>query len=311
MSDRYIYHVPKEDHLVGLLHQRLNLFSLLMEAKYLNRIAIIPPLHLNGKHNNGKSLRCTWDRYIVLDRLKAFHTFVTLAEFGHIDIKNCALVDENTKPEDIINDDNSLIVRKHRKYPNYYKLISFFSHNNWENKLINLLHPSKQVSKYSNIAIMKMKIYHCIHVRRGDKLNLKECPGVNKKTRPEYLIKYLLKYISKGENLYVMSNEKEPNYFKPLENIFNLFTYKDFPEFVTLIQADNYLLFSVENEIMKHAKTKIKTFKEQDYLSLLQYPSTGKDSYKSKIIGELLSLLKPIKSTLVKILIKLNNITIL
>ena len=299
MSDRYIYHVPKEDHLVGLLHQRQNLFSLFMEAKYLNRIAIIPPLHLNGKHNNGKSIRCTWDRYIVLEKLKSFNSYVNLSDFGHIDIENCKLVDENTKPSDIINDDNSLIVRKHRKYPNYYKLISFFSHNNWENKLIYLFQPSKQVSKYSILAIMKMKIYHCIHVRRGDKLNLKECPGVNKKTQPEYLKKYLLKYISKGENLYVMSNEKELNYFKPLENIFNLFTYQDFPEFVTLSHEDNYLLFSVENEIMQHAKTKIKTFKEQGYLSLLQYPSTGKKSYKSKIRRKLYSLLKPIKSTLI------------
>jgi len=52
MPNKYLYHAPK-DHLVGLLHQRKNLFALLMEAKYLNRIAIISPLHLNGKHNNG------------------------------------------------------------------------------------------------------------------------------------------------------------------------------------------------------------------------------------------------------------------
>lgn len=56
MLDKYIYHVLKDDHLVGLVHLRNNLFVVLMETKYLNRIAITPPLHLSGKYTNGISV---------------------------------------------------------------------------------------------------------------------------------------------------------------------------------------------------------------------------------------------------------------
>jgi len=291
MPNKYLYHAPK-DHLVGLLHQRKNLFALLMEAKYLNRIAIISPLHLNGKHNNGRSIRCTWDRYIVLDSLKAFHPFVTLADFGNIDINNCVLVDENTKPVDIINNDSSLIVRKHREYPNYYRLIGYFSHNNWKKTLINFIEPSEQVLKYSILAIKKMKNYHCLHIRRGDKLGLKQYPGVDKHTSPESIKRYLLKHISKGDKLYIMSNEKGLNYFKPLEDTFNLVTYQDFPEFDTISKSDNYLLFSIENEIMNNAITKVRTFKEDGYLSLLNYPSTGVELLSSRIRRRLVLILR-------------------
>ena len=121
---------------------------------------------------------------------------------------------------------------------------------------------------------------------------MKQCPGVDKYTSINYIKKYLLKHISRGDKLYIMSNEKELNYFKPLEDMFNLFTYQDFPEFDTISKSDNYLLFSIENEIMNNAITKVRTFKEDGYLSLLNYPSTGVELLSSKIRRRLVLVLR-------------------
>ena len=158
--------------------------------------------------------------------------------------------------------------------------------------MINLIQSTHEITKLANIAKLKMKKYHCIHVRRGDKLTWNQCPGLDKKTQPDYLEKYLLGIIPKGENLYIMSNETKPHYFKPIENSFNIFTFQDFPEFISLSKQDNYFLFSVENEIMKYALTKIRTFKEDGYLSLLNYRSSGKELFSSKIRRKWRNLLK-------------------
>ena len=283
MLNRYIFHVPKEDHLVGLLHNRKNLFALLMEAKYLKRIAIVPPIHLRGSHNHGISIKTTWDKYLVLDNFQSFHPFIRLSDFGHIDFEACNVIDENIEPREVLNESNPLLIRKHNQYPNYYRLIRYFTHKNWDVQLMNLVQSTHEITKYAAIAKIRMKKYHCIHVRRGDKLTWKQCPGLDKKTQPKYLIKYLRKIIPKGENLYIMSNETKQHFFNTLKKSFNIFTFEDFPEFISLSRQDNYFLFSVENEIMNDAQTKIRTFKEKGYLSLLNYPPDGKEIFSSKL----------------------------
>jgi len=292
MIDKYIYHVPKEDHLVGILHLRNNLFALLMEAKYLNRVAIVPPLHLNGKHNNGIPVISTWNKYIILNNIQSFHPFICLSDYGHIDFEKCRLINEHIKPSEMVNESSQLLVRKHIKYPNYYMVMKYFSHKNWKNELMNLIQPSEPVAKFADIAKTRMKKYHCIHIRRGDKLKWKQCPGLDRKTQPKYLKKFLEKIIPKGEKLYIMSNEKKRDFFKPLKESFTIFTYHDFPQFDRISKSDNYLLFSIENEIMNNAITKIRTFKEDDYLSILNYPPNGVELLSSRIMRRLVLILR-------------------
>lgn len=298
MLNKYIYHEPKENHLVGIMHLKKNLFSLMMEAKFLNRIAIIPPLHLSPKHNNDVPVIANWDKYILLNKLNLFNPIVSLEDYGEIDYRKCKLIDENIQPNQIIHESNQMIVRKHNQYPNYYILINFFANKNWKIKLINLFQPSKLVAKYAKIAISKMENYHCIHIRRGDKLKWKQCPGLDRKTRPEYIKKFLINILPKGETIYIMSNEKEPNFFDLLKNSYNLITYKDFPEFIQIGSVDNYLLFSIENEIMKNATTKVRTFKENGHLSLLNYPPDGVELLSSKIRRRMRFIFKKINNFL-------------
>ena len=283
MPEKYLFHVPKEDHLVGLLHLRKNLFALLMEAKYLNRIAIIPSLHLNGKHNSGLSVRTTWDKFIILDNFQSFNPFIRLSDFGDIDYNNSCIIDENIKSELLLNESNPILVRKHTQYPNYYKLLDNFINYNWDSVLTNLIQSTDEITQHAKIAISKMKYYHCIHVRRGDKLMMKNAPGLDKKTHPDYLKRFLLNIISNGETVYIMSDEKQPNYFDSLRKSFNIYSFLDFPEFVSIEKTNNYLLFSIENEIMNNAITKIRTFKEDGYISILNYSSGGAEFILSKL----------------------------
>lgn len=292
MKERYLVHIPKKNHLTGILHQRNNLFALLMEAKFLNRIAIIPPLLLNGKHNNGKNIETSWDKYIDIKNIQSFHHSILQDEFDDFNNLPSNLIDENTQPHHIINEKISLIIREHKRYPNYYILINMIGREDWYLQLIDLFRPSEKIIEYANLAIKSMDNYNCIHVRRGDKLNWKQCPGLEKATQPKKLKSFLLKNIPKGEKLYIMSNESKVGYFDLLKNYYTVFTYNLFPEYILLEKNDNYFLFMVETEIMKHAKIKIKTFEEVGYISLLNYGPNGKDLLINKIRRRARKLLK-------------------
>lgn len=292
MKEKYLIHIPKKNHLTGILHQRNNLFALLIEAKYLNRIAIIPHLLLNGKHNNGKNIETSWDKYIDIKNIQSFHPSILQDEFDSLNSLPSNLIDENTQPNQIIDENTALIIREHNRYPNYYILINMIGREDWYSQLIDLFTSSEKIIEYANIAINSMHNYHCIHVRRGDKLNWKQCPGLEKATQPKKLKSFLLKNVPKGENLYIMSNEHKLGYFDLLKNYYTVFTYNLFPEYILLEKEDNYFLFMVETEIMRRAKTKIKTFEEMGYLSLLNYGPNGKDLLINKIRRKLRRLLK-------------------
>jgi hypothetical protein len=293
MNDsKYILHIPKRDHLTGLLHQRNNLFALLMEAKYLNRTAVISPLLLNGKHNHGKDLHTSWEKYIDIKKLQSFHPFVFQEELGDLEKIPHQIFDEHCKPLELCNNQSPLLIRQHKQYPNYYILIKIIDRKDWYSTLLNLFQPSETIVNLANIAIKKMGTYHCIHVRRGDKLNWKQCPGLDKATQPKNLMRFLVKHISKGEKLYIMSNESQNGFFNILNRNYEVYTYNDFPEYVGFEKEDNYFLFMIENEIMRQAKTKIKTFKEEGYLSLLDYGPNGKDLLSKKVQRKMRSLVR-------------------
>lgn len=288
----YLLHIPKKDHLTGLLHQRNNLFALFMEAKLLNRTAVIPPLLLNGKHNHGKDIETSWEKYIDVEKLRSFHPFVFQEELVDFDSMSKRFIDETVKPQDQISECTPMLIRQHKRYPNYYILIKTIDRKDWYLDLLNLFQPSETIRQFAKIAINEMKEYHCLHVRRGDKLHWKQCPGLNKVTQPEKLKKFLSKYIGKRENLYIMSNETRKGYFDVLKKDFAVYTFNDFPEYVQFENSDNYFLFMVENEIMSKAQIKIKTFREEGYLSLLDYGPNGKDLLSNKIRRKIRGVLK-------------------
>lgn len=78
--------------------------------------------------------------------------------------------------------------------------------------------------------------------------------------------------VPKNESLYIASNEAELGFFKPLSEKygFKIWTYHDFLYALNLCVDNDYQLFAVEMEVVKHGRLKIATFKEdspQYYLS--------------------------------------------
>ena len=89
-----------------------------------------------------------------------------------------------------------------------------------------------------------------------------------------------------------MTNEPNANFFRNLKLHYHIFTLSDFKEFQKIKLKDNYLLFCIENEIMNNAKVKIKTFREEGYLSLLNYGPNGKIKFHIKVFRKLKKLFK-------------------
>lgn len=72
--------------------------------------------------------------------------------------------------------------------------------------------------------------------------------------------------------MYIASNEAELGFFKPLSEKygFKIWTYHDFLYALNPCVDNDYQLFAVEMEVVKHGRLKIATFKEdspQHYLS--------------------------------------------
>ena len=287
MQEKYIIHIPKLDHLTGFLHQKRNLFALLMEAKYLNRTAIIPNLYLNGKHNNGNNICTSWNAYIDLNHLLQFSSAVLSTEIPYLDDLESITVNEEVIPEELINNNSELIIRKHLTYPNYYRIIDILNNPIQLHQLEELFIYNKNIKKYALNAILKMKNYHCLHIRRGDKLLWKQYPGLDKATQPKQILNFLNKHIDLNENIYIMTNEPNDSFYDNLKSEYKIFSINEFYDYQKLKEKDNYFLFCVENEIMNNAKVKIKTFKEDGYISLLNYGSNGKRSFSKKVLKKL------------------------
>jgi hypothetical protein len=78
--------------------------------------------------------------------------------------------------------------------------------------------------------------------------------------------------VPKNESLYIASNEPELCFFNPLSEKygFKIWTYHNFLGALDLVVDNDYQLFAMEMEVVKHARLKIATFKEDSpshYLS--------------------------------------------
>ena len=90
-------------------------------------------------------------------------------------------------------------------------------------------------------------------------------PELDRATQAGAIIERVLTMVPRGETLFLLSDEKAPNYFKPLEKHWKVVRYYDFPELARLVHHpnllfyDNYALFLVEGLIYGQARLKITT----------------------------------------------------
>ncbi|CAI5534370.1 unnamed protein product, partial [Closterium sp. Naga37s-1] len=67
-----------------------------------------------------------------------------------------------------------------------------------------------------------------IHVRRGDKLDARRWPHLDRDTRPEALLQKLPSLVPPNTTLYIATNEPHPHFFDPLKAAYSVYIQEDF-----------------------------------------------------------------------------------
>ncbi len=122
-----------------------------------------------------------------------------------------------------------------------------------------ILHPAAGVRELAAEIIRQLPPDYCaVHVRRGDTLKF---PAVRTLTSPGTVSRALAQAgIAPGAPVYLMSDEKSRGWLHALRKQRpGILHYTDFPRLVQLVRPDpprrrdNYFLFCVEQEILRHA----------------------------------------------------------
>ncbi len=265
---RYLHYETATPVVAGLNHQVSNLRCLLIEAHATGRLALLPSLHLDPKHNFGVRRDWKWESYFDMSKSRLVdaatgreHPLPIAEHLPEAGIRTLVLSPGERVPE--LARDYPLLVRRielqvfRREVP-----------VDWPATKLRLC-PSPLVldlarSVVQHIGLLDHGRFVAVHVRRGDRL--KEYPGWL--TEPAYIRKYLMeRRIADGSVVFIASDEHDPNFWKPLQAHYRLIRFVDFSRLKALVSADgsyppppdNYLLYQVEQEVMRSAWRRIET----------------------------------------------------
>ena len=105
-----------------------------------------------------------------------------------------------------------------------------------------------------------------VHVRRGDQIAKGRIPDWL--TRPAHVGRFLRSWgVADGTVVYIASNEREPDFWKPLKETWQVLSCADFPALEALVSPplppdeapDNYLLYQVELAVLREGSLRIGT----------------------------------------------------
>lgn len=237
---KYINFIVKSN--AGISHQKSNLNYLFKEAYGLNKILIIPKFHLTSTHNNNKKLESNLSKYYDYEKLKVNdEKFPVILDNSEIDKSLVQTIDLSNSKYGLV------------------RLNPKLQHIKKEIKIELPYHP--KILKEAQIIQSMLGKYLCLHIRRGDMLNMK--PNLKKDTSIENIKEKLRKYEEQVKNIYIMTNEQNTNYLSQLKKINpqKIKLYSDYPVLDKIQKEDNYYLFCIEKIIMEKANLKISTFK--------------------------------------------------
>jgi hypothetical protein len=250
----------------GLNHMKSALVLLIKESLSLKRTAVVFEPRLASFHNFGKEVDASWDKYVDLDKIvitkngvthhvKALkrHVIADLNAFSVLEVRGKHLVTES---------ENAVYQVIVKNSPGGLGSDGVFGHDDFDFDVD--LSPSRVVLCHGDHICRQLGEYHSMHVRRGDKLNEKErYPNLEQDTRSNKICETLSRVLPKGSRVYILTDERTPNYFDVLKKDFQTFQYFDFPELKALVEGDcpdNFLLYEIEQLIFARAKTRIHTF---------------------------------------------------
>ena len=256
-TQKYLYYKSAKKYGEGLLDRRSCLMILLAEAKFSNRIAVVPKFKLGSHHNHGKAIESYLiGDYFSIDRLHVDHVLeedFLETEKSIPETSKLHIADKNFDYKT----SHQLVVR-HLKDDNFWnlKLYNVFAlaknyHGVGVKYVIPEVMPTKQIETIGDAILSKLeKPTIGLHLRRGDRLNKKLNESMNETT--------LLKKLSgfNYKTAYFGTNDRNYNIF---DNRF--FSSDDFQDILGEIK-DNYLLFAVEMYVVDNCDVSVRTFSD-------------------------------------------------
>ena len=249
----------------GLLHHASNLEFLLREAHATARLAILPPLHFSPKHNFGVRREWRWEHYFDF----------AASSLTDADGRRFPLPIADCRPEEGA---RTLRLRGKEAMPerarNYPLVVRRISHpafgrelptDGWPAAAVDL-RPSARAAALARPVVRRLRAlgggrFAAVHVRRGDRIAFGEVP--DRLTSPPHVRQRLRHWgVADGAVVYIASDERDPDFWRPLQETCRLFRYVDFPELEALVSGvdeapDNYLLFQVEREVLREGYLRI------------------------------------------------------
>lgn len=248
--------------LAGLAHHEANLKCLLREAHAAGRLAVLPPLTLHPKHNFGRDRDWRWADYYDF----AASRLVDLAGREHP--LPIAFAPENAaEPLRLRAGERIPPAREDHPYVIRRLENALFKHEVPSACrpdfaiTLRLSAPLRALAKeaLAGLASRSADGFVGMHVRRGDRLG--EYPS--ELTEPPHIKKCLARHgVPQGGLIYLCSDERDPNFWAPLERCFQVVRHVDFPRLASLVAEplpDNYALYQVEREILAHGRLWIDT----------------------------------------------------
>ena len=269
---RFLQYRPSTPVVAGLTHQAANLVCLLREAQATARLGILPPLHLDARHNFGARREWRWEQYFDFDA-----SSLTDAQGRH------PLPIAGRPPEQAVRTlhlrEGTPVPDRARDYPLVVRRISrplfreVLPTDDWPAAKVEL----RTCARARNLArpvVRRLRAlgdgrFVSVHVRRGDRVAAGDYPEWL--TAPPHIRRCLQERgVADGAVVYIASDERDPEFWQPLKAAYRLFRYADFPALEALIAGadeapDNYLLFQVEQEVLRQGRLRIGTKPNQSW----------------------------------------------
>ncbi|CAI5967252.1 unnamed protein product [Closterium sp. NIES-65] len=242
-SERFYMVTGEGDYCAGESHWTWSFLCAAAEAKALNRTLIIPMARcLDARHTLS---HLTEEKpmvlYYAMDHWPRFQPIMPSLQFevkfGPLNVtslrerhKMSVRVFEGSEPTSRLESEDArsatLIVR------NAWFAFQMCSESGDQKRLVrnyNLIQRPMYLRRLAEA--IRRSIggdYDAVHVRRGDKLDSRFWPHLDRDTRPDALLKKLPKFIKPGRHVYIASNERTPGFFSPLASLYKIHVLSDY-----------------------------------------------------------------------------------
>ncbi len=255
---KYLYYKASRKYAEGLLDRRSCLMILLAEAKLSNRIAVIPKFQLGSQHNNGETLESYLiDTYFNIDKIEVEYILEeNFLEIGK-DIEFNAILNIEDRPFDY-DSIQTLVVRNLRddNFWNLRKIYKVFSlaklyHGVGVKFVVPLVAVPQHIRDIGDQILNSLeKPIIGVHLRRGDRLNIKLNDSMDEETMVRKLSRfnYNSAFYCTNDKGYKINNSK-------------FYASTNFKVLLSEIK-DNYLLFVIEMYIVDNCDISVRTFND-------------------------------------------------